>query len=435
MKKVLLLFVAFCVGVAGFAQKVYFIYLQADNGTPFFVKMAGKVYSSTASGYLILPKLVDSTYTFTIGFPESPNTEPQFSVTINNFDRGLLIKKSDEGISLFDWQTAQVYQPAATVTVQNATTTKTDNFTKLLSQAADDASLLTVPVVVKKETPAEKKPEKTESNTQKTIQPKETVAEKKPTTETAVPRQDTVLNTPSATQGNTIAEKPVAKTEDKVAQATVDTAQKENNMAATTVMTTTAPAPPEEKTFYQRSTIVKRSESSTTEGFGLVYIDKTNESIDTIRLLIPNSNAHVLINAGQTTDARPVQETPKSKEVSEMAAPPVAATTAPNSSTAERPACNAVASDADFKKLRRNMAAKESDEDMVDEAKKYFRKRCFTTEQIKNLSTLFLTSSGKYQFFDAAYMHVADPGQYKTLQSEIKDSYYANRFKALIGNQ
>jgi hypothetical protein len=79
------------------------------------------------------------------------------------------------------------------------------------------------------------------------------------------------------------------------------------------------------------------------------------------------------------------------------------------------------------------MAARATDEAMVDEARKSFKSRCFTTEQIRNLSALFLTSAGKYQFFDAAFMHVSDPEQFASLQSDIKDDYYLRRFKALIG--
>jgi hypothetical protein len=37
-----------------------------------------------------------------------------------------------------------------------------------------------------------------------------------------------------------------------------------------------------------RSVVLRKSESSTTEGFGLVFIDNQNGAIDTIRLLIPN---------------------------------------------------------------------------------------------------------------------------------------------------
>ena len=79
------------------------------------------------------------------------------------------------------------------------------------------------------------------------------------------------------------------------------------------------------------------------------------------------------------------------------------------------------------------MASENTDEAMVTEAKKVFKGKCFSTEQVKNLSALFLTSAGKYQFFDAAYLHVSDQENFSSLESEIKDDYYLKRFKALIG--
>jgi hypothetical protein len=79
------------------------------------------------------------------------------------------------------------------------------------------------------------------------------------------------------------------------------------------------------------------------------------------------------------------------------------------------------------------MASEDTDEAMIDEAKQIFRNKCFTVEQIRYLSTLFLTSAAKYQFFDASYSYVSDKQNFSSLQSEIKDEYYLKRFKALAG--
>ncbi len=78
------------------------------------------------------------------------------------------------------------------------------------------------------------------------------------------------------------------------------------------------------------------------------------------------------------------------------------------------------------------MASENHDDQMIKIAKKYFHAKCFSTEQIKNLSFLFLSNEGKYRFFDVAYPFSADSEQYKTLQSQLTDSYYINRFKAMI---
>ena len=78
------------------------------------------------------------------------------------------------------------------------------------------------------------------------------------------------------------------------------------------------------------------------------------------------------------------------------------------------------------------MAAETNDDGMVDEAKKYFKTKCFAVSQIKNLSALFLNDNGKYKFFDAAYAHVSDPDNFSSLVAELKDEYYINRFKAML---
>lgn len=78
------------------------------------------------------------------------------------------------------------------------------------------------------------------------------------------------------------------------------------------------------------------------------------------------------------------------------------------------------------------MAGEKSDNAMVDEANKLFKTKCFTTNQIKNLGTLFLGDGGKYNFFDVAYQHVSDIENFPALQSELKDEYFVNRFKAML---
>ena len=96
--------------------------------------------------------------------------------------------------------------------------------------------------------------------------------------------------------------------------------------------------------------------------------------------------------------------------------------------------CAAIADETDFFKLRKRMAAAESDDEMITEAKKVFKIKCFGTAQLKNLSTLFLNDEGKYKFFDAAYKYVSDAEAFNSLQAELKDEYYTTRFKAMLRN-
>ena len=109
-------------------------------------------------------------------------------------------------------------------------------------------------------------------------------------------------------------------------------------------------------------------------------------------------------------------------------------TTLPVEKAAVKNNCNEIAVESDFFKLRKILAGEESEENMNTAAKKYFKTKCFSTAQIKNLSTLFLTEEGKYNFFDAAYKYITDPEFFVSLQEELKDPYYNSRFKAMLRN-
>src|SRR5215218_8753462 len=116
MKKLLAACVLLMVFGVASAQKIYFIYIQTDTNTPFFVKMGDKITSATASGYVIIPKLVDSVYQFTIGKTGEATTESRFSVTINKQDKGFLLREVDGKFNLFDLQAMTSLQPLASAT-------------------------------------------------------------------------------------------------------------------------------------------------------------------------------------------------------------------------------------------------------------------------------------------------------------------------------
>jgi hypothetical protein len=167
----------------------------------------------------------------------------------------------------------------------------------------------------------------------------------------------------------------------------------------------------------------------------LVYIDDYGKGVkDTIRILIPNpkqavdevkqepkQDKKIPVIIADTTSKAVKNVTPETNEP------------ATNKAT-KKENCLAIATENDFLKVRKNMAAVTGDDDMVDAAKKYFKTKCFTTVQVKNLSALFLNDAGKYKFFDAAYNHVLDMENFGSLQSELKDDYYINRFKAMLRN-
>jgi len=401
------------------AQSSHFIYFQTENNTPFYIKMGERVMSATASGYLILPDLPDSTYNIAIGFP-SVLVESRFRIPIGGNDLGFLIRNAGNSPSLSDLQNGASINPFVDEADRNVTyQERTDAFTTLLSAAANDPTLVFVAVrpapVVRKESPP---PPAETVKTTVTPPPSNDTA----TAVTAITTVDTTgtasINPPKDT---TIIDTSV-KTAGRPVTATITTT--DSSDTATVSMVIPGATPPEPA--YQRSVVKRHSESSTGEGFGLVYYDNTKDGIDTIRLLIPNPR--IVLKPKDTTvydgQMLNLKDIPAYRKDTLSTPPP---------SYAATKVCKAMASESDFFKLRKAMAARVSDEAMVEEAKKSFRARCFTTEQVRNLGSLFLTSAGKYQFFDAAYEHVSDTDQFSTLASELKDDYYLKRFKALIG--
>jgi hypothetical protein len=93
--------------------------------------------------------------------------------------------------------------------------------------------------------------------------------------------------------------------------------------------------------------------------------------------------------------------------------------------------CNVVSTDRDFYKIRAKMAAAEEDPKIINVVKKLFKEKCFNTDQIKNLSVLFLTEKGRFDFFEIAYPFVIDYENFPCLLEQINDNYYRNRFMTL----
>jgi len=472
MKRLILILCLMLGVILSNAQKIYFVYLQTETGEPFFVRINDKLYSSSASGYLILPRLLDSTYAFKLGFP-GKNFDLDFSTAINKKDHGYLIKNfGDKGWGLFDLQTLSIQMSTSNVKsaaeINNNSNTAINGFTDLLSKAADDPSLKQNVVLVKEE---EKKPERVEA-----IQ----TEEKKPGVTEAVVKEEKKSEMP-VVPGNKIDDKTMGQA----------TSSDKSDVASKDVTVKT-----EEP--YKKSQVTRISGLATTEGFESVFVDQYQNGLkDTVRILIPAGRKEAMVKEeakadsakdtrkfldinvdttqtirkpsgeakkednkkwwpfGKSRDSETARHQEKKQEpgrndldknkngvnnrVGETQTKKEDTKkwnlfTNKNKNSVPAKGCKTIASNDDFLKLRRRMAAKTNDDGMLQEAKKYFQEKCFTTEQIKNLSSMFLSNAGKYNFFDAAHTYVSDKENFSSLQSELKDEYYANRFKALFAN-
>ncbi|MEP6675387.1 MAG: DUF4476 domain-containing protein [Ferruginibacter sp.] len=390
------------------AQQTHFIYIQTDNKQPFYIRYEKKIYSSSVSGYLIIPKLTDGNYDFLIGFPKNEWPEQNIHCVVNKKDLGYILKNFGErGWGFFNMQNMEVLmalkkEPEGNTAVAEY---RTDAFSTVLSN---------------------------------------------------------VVNDPSIRQKEVIKDQEEIKTAEAV---TLPPAIQEH-------------APDKQAVLHlQRSEIITVLKTINKEGTQLVYIDKTPDGNDTITIFIPPGVKQV---STQTAEVKKIpdldiRQTPMDRVETVEKAPeqkiPVTITTVPvkdiskedtkktadkkfidielpnpNSSDTNREVvksispkvvlantdCKATASEDDFLKLRKKMAAAENDEAMITAAKKVFRSKCFITEQIKNLSVLFLTDAGKFMFFETAYPFVTDSSNFVLLQGQLTEDTFISRFKTMV---
>ena len=94
--------------------------------------------------------------------------------------------------------------------------------------------------------------------------------------------------------------------------------------------------------------------------------------------------------------------------------------------------CNFLAEEKDFFQLRRLMTSEDTEDKMIDIAKNGFLTRCYTTEQIKNLTVLFLKDDSRLLFLQAAYPYSSDSQNFYGLQSLLTEERNIISFKSML---
>ena len=438
----------------------HFVYIQTENNQPFYIRMDGKVFSSTSGGYVILSKLASGNYKLFAGFPKNEFPEQEFHITLSGINEGFLLKKLGSGWALFNIETMALTEGVNTIPVQTETKSKTpivdnDPFATLLAGAVQDSSILENDVTTKL---PEKKPDTVQTATTAVIEPMpDTMA-------TIISNVDTSNNV-----AVTIPEVPANTIKNSSPDSTISSAP------ATHIDMSVAPVT--KQTTSKEKTVRRILLVNETGGLELVYVD--NPLKDTVRIFMP------VMASGkkEKPTAKVIYNPPVSDTVALTITPTIISdSTIPEKQKIEKPAenkpetkgqiiynpepdttdvndnsdvgevsndknqntprivydssansdCHNFATKKDFLRLRKKMAAETDNDKMIGVARKYFRNTCFSTEQIRNLSYLFLNDEGRYQFFDAAYPYTSDSGQYSSLESQLTDPYYINRFRAMI---
>ena len=411
MKPFQFIFFSFCllISLNIQAQQNHFVYIQTDNKQPFYVKFDKKIYSSSASGYLIVSKLKAGFYTFAVGFPKNEWAEQNIRFVVQEKDYGYLLKNfGEKGWGFFNLQTLNVLmadEPGKAPAQPTAAEIKPDTFSNMLSTVVDDPTI------------KQNEPLKKVVAQQAAIQPQKVV-------------------------------EPVKEKFEIEKKVTVQVAEPINEK-----VTAILPPPPIIVT-----PVLKKNTTKSAEGTQIVYVDTASGIMDTISILIPPNNESLVsiptkydttiklkekVILPETTAELVAVPQKKDAKFLEIEVPNPNTTVQQNKLdtivpkyTAKSPMvnsdCTSFASDEDFLKLRKKMAAADNLDNMITTAKKTFKVKCFSTEQIKNLSVLFLKDADKYSFFDAAYPFVSDSHNYQLLQSQLTDAYYTERFKVMI---
>jgi hypothetical protein len=392
-------FVCFLVVVTQ-AQQNHYVYIQTENKQPFYIKMDKNVYTSTISGYLIIPKLLDGKYKVEIGYPKNEWPVQNIELDIINKDQGFILKNfGTKGWGLFNLQSLNIVIASSqinNVAVINRNAVG-DEFSTLLSNVVKDPSIKSSNQITN-----------TNSNLKNPI------------------NSSINVNTqPINNNGNQL-----NSTENK------------------------------------NGVIQKRNQISTNNSLTITYLVKSKINIDTVVINIDDVDSNIIntiindsiqlsklsilqIDSSKSTQSNTVSDIvlPENKSINQQIAnidTSSAITTEhvnsqiTNNQSIELPQyitnsnCTNQASEEDFLKLRKKMAAEQNEESMLKLAKKYFKLKCYSTEQVKNLATLFLNDQGKYNFLDIAYPFVSDSFNFPSLQILITDDYFISRFKAMI---
>ncbi|MEO6721429.1 MAG: DUF4476 domain-containing protein [Ferruginibacter sp.] len=388
-----------------------------------------------------MPKLKDGQYSLSIGFPKSDWPEQNMICTIDSKDLGFLLKNfGDKGWGLFNMQTMDIVmagnKPKA---ISAAVQTKTDDFSNMLSNVVNDPSIKQVDPI--------KEPEKA------LVKSELVNAIETSSVDSSAVANPVKANTEAAK--SSVTRTLLNKNSDGTEMMFIDEVEGKKDTVRIFIPADKKPAeqvkaPVDEK----KETIeTKQANSNPAPENNASIIDKSTRENNLLNEPKDAAIKEPVKNENRPAEKKfiemdlPVKDTnvKSEKKMDEQVVGKKAEVNAENSINEEKKAtiittqspminsdCKSSATEEDFMKLRKKMVGEDNDDDMIAQAKKTFKNKCFTVDQVKNLSVLFLKDVGKYNFFDMAYPFVSDSHNFINLQSQLSDSYYINRFQVMI---
>ena len=386
------------------SQSTHFIYIQTEDKQAFYAKTTDHIYSSSDVGYLVIPKLAEGNFAFTIGFPKNLWPSINYNLEINQKDLGFQLKKVDTATwALYNFQTSELVSALENNQVQPGYVQITnDEFSNVLAQVSNTPSI-----------------------NQRRINNDTTSEVKKDSAIITAKSNQVPVNNEIAIVKDTIV---------AIKQApAVIAAQTETAIKAVEALPALTPIKNE-------LTILDES------GRSLKYIIYEADKIDTVLLFISYNDKS--INKELPIVAK-VQENPQSIEVTikvtEKEEPKIQEQLVTNENPVStdslsavvgvistNKSCNFLAEEKDFIRLRRLMTSEDTEDKMIDIAKNGFLARCYTTEQIKNLAVLFLKEDTRLIFLQASYPYSSDPYNFNGLQNLLTEERNIISFKSML---
>ena len=396
------------IALAGQSQRQYYVFVESENSQPFYVRLGEAIHNSSGVGHVIVSQLIDSTYTFEIGFPKDQYPSNQFVIRINKKDHGYQLKNlTGKGWVLFDYQTAELLYPVKKEGIAQSgysLVKKEDGFARLLSEVVNDTSVLYSIVYEKPIEPVVKK-------------------EKVVAQDTALKKEDVV------TKQNT---EPLKEVPALVGVSLIGQKQSDSGRQMTfkddkdsvsifipveqEVQKQTA-APQDDDKKKQSETDNKKENSNQPnnikqEAVAVVPI-VTADSV--LKKSEPAVSKEAIDSSHKVVQEKTVDTASQQKKLVLL-----------NSD------CKAIAWDNDVDKLRIKMLGEKDVDNKITLARKIFKTKCFSASQIKGLTELFVTDQDKYKFLDAAYPFVVDTDNFKQLSYLLSDDYYVKRFRTMV---
>jgi len=468
----------------------YFVFIQADNNQPFYVRVGEQVYPSSAGGHLILSQLKDSTYSLTIGFPGQAALERRYVVAIRQKDLEFRLKDQGErGWGLYDEQAREIRTPEPGdkgVEAAPPGLKKDDAFSRLMAGVVQDTAVLYSTYAMEEPKADSAGGVKGDSAGMRGAAgpvsgggaaPGSAAAAAGVTAGTTPGGVASGVTTGNAVSGvttgigiDTLVRAPeiVAPVRDssKVggSEAVLPGGDTTRGVADSGAAAAVPPVSGTTKAVNRPKGVVKLSERKLTRSVRLSFADRSaGKKADTIVIFIPvdtsvvargtikplrgvdsgrvatpkahgpNPDSPLLGQAQNTASAHGVVSMPEATRPRPADSPRKSSSETKSTIPFVNSDCHNYATDFDVDKLRLKLLEISKDEDRIVAARKVFKTRCFATRQIRALSEVFTSDGGKYRFFEAAYPFCSD-SQFSELGALLTDPVYSGKFRAMVAH-